>query len=1097
MLVFHEILFIELFFFEFFMVAGRQYCMLIDLDKCIGCYGCQISCKSEYNLPSGVFRGKLDTLSFGTFPNLQKIHLFRLCNNCSNPLCINNCAKGCYQKNPDGIVSVNQLVCINCKSCIEICPYQAVSRNPVNGNLEKCDFCIDRIIRGRQPVCVENCVGKALHVGDMHDPDAKLRSALANDNIKVLNNEYDTRPHVFYLYSGYDPSETLKSCLPIVTSSAALQKKAVSVLVDATPKEQTDTVYTADVMCPAECAIEVSVKDGKAVRIAGNKYSLMNQGTLCGKGASGLEMTYSRYRIKAPLLRRGKRGEDSWKAVSWEEAGDYLAAELVRLKKQYGAESIVVDCGDVTDQEPYHKLFFAFGTPNVFNHGAVCDTNRKWGQKIMLGDERPLPDLQRPILLRDGNGELHKKTKHDAKLVMHLGVNSFVATRFSFMARGVTSARNENGCIFIVADPSFTNSAAKADIWLPVKPGSDPSLLAAMLLHIVTNDDPSHHSTRFIDHSFLEQYAIGWREFRDEFLSYADRFDPANQEKYFSLAWAEEKTGIEREKIEEVARLFGITKPASMEVGMHGTAHHTNGDVTSIIMSALCLVTGNMDVPGGLVFVDSQKVKKGRTTINREKLDKVVTRKIDNDVASGTIGQLKKDTFGQYPASWKGVIADLPQDIDNRVVLKHGAFKGYQYPIKAFINRTGNPVMTAGHTRQWVNAFTKKEAGENYALELIVHIDTHLNETGKYADLILPQAGYLERMGLSDVYSISPEVALRGQVIEPLHASKTDFEIMVLLADKLAEKDDPDVNPAEFGEKYRSEEDFINDLLIDSPGISNVGDPLPYPDLPEGCIITGIPDDPVATLDGKVVKQGTALTSGWLRKNKGVATWPTSYYRYKNSSDNPSGVLPATRSKKFEFRFDYLADFNDCFQTEFPTTFYWHESRWDPKNKEYERYASEYPFQLISGRAHHTGTMTQVCDSLNETETECMRRFNNKVLNQTEPGSLDLMNPSIPVLTMNTVDGESLGIKTGDDIALETPLGTSVRGKAYLTEAILPGVIKTVFGSGGRLVDGLSVLGRKDDNTANINMLVDPENLNKFTGMPGFGDIMVKIKRLS
>ncbi|MCG8335530.1 MAG: molybdopterin-dependent oxidoreductase [Proteobacteria bacterium] len=945
---------------------------------------------------------------------------------------------------------------------------------------------------------MENCVGKALHFGDIRNPDVKLRAALENENIKVLNSEYDTQPNVFYLYSGFDPSETLVPRKPAVKSNTLSLTETVTDAVNPIPAENPKKIiYTADVMCPAECPIAVSVEDGKAVRIAGNRHSLMNQGTLCGKGASGLEMTYSRQRIKTPLLRQGKRGEDSWKAVTWEEASDYLAKELVRLKKQYGAESVVVDCGDVTDQEAYHKLFFAFGTPNVFNHGSVCDTNRKWGQKIMLGDERPLPDLQRPILVRDEKGQLQRRTKHDAKLVMHLGVNSLVATRFSFMARGITNAKNENGCIFIVTDPSYTNSAAKADIWLPVKPGSDPALLAAMLLYIITNDDPAYESTRFIDHSFVERYTIGWDEFRDEFLSYANQLDPANQEKYFSLAWAEERTGIKREKIEEVARLFGVTKPASMEIGMHGTAHHSNGDVTSVLMSALCLVTGNMDVPGGLVFVDSQKVKKGRSAIARENLDRLIVRKIDSDLVSGTIGQLKKDTFGEYPASWKGVLADLPQDIRNQVGLKYGAFKGFRYPIKAFINRTGNPVMTAGHTGQWIDAFTKTEADGRYALELIVHIDTHLNETGKYADLILPQAGYLERMGLSDVYSVSPEVALRDKVIEPLYDSKTDFEIMVLLADKLAEKNDTDINPVEFGGRYKNEEEFINHLLIDSPGIYNIGLPLPYPELPEGCIITGIPGDPIATQDGKVVKRGTALTAGWLRKNKGIATWPTSYYRFKNSSDHPSGVFPATHSKKFEFRFDYLAAFNERYQTNFPTSFYWYESRWDPKNKDYEQYVSEYPFQLISGRAHHTGTMTQVCGSLNETETECMKRLNGMVSNEKGLENCDANNPSMPVFSLSSADGESLGIQTGDNIILETPLGTTASGKAYLTEALLPGVIKTVFGSGGRLVDGLSILGNKDDNTPNINALIDPENLNKFTGMPGFGDVMVKIRRLS
>src|SRR4030066_663845 len=111
---------------------------------------------------------------------------------------------------------------------------------------------------------------------------------------------------------------------------------------------------------------------------------------------------------------------------------------------------------------------------------------------------------------------------------------------------------------------------------------------------------------------------------------------------YFTLEWAEEKTGIKKSDIEKIAHLFGITKPASIEIGMHGTAHHTNGDVTSILMSALCLITGNVDVPGGLVFIDSQKPKKGTNTSGKEFLDRIVTREINGKPVTGRLSELNK-----------------------------------------------------------------------------------------------------------------------------------------------------------------------------------------------------------------------------------------------------------------------------------------------------------------------------------------------------------------------------------------------------------------------------------------------------------------------
>lgn len=83
----------------------------------------------------------------------------------------------------------------------------------------------------------------------------------------------------------------------------------------------------------------------------------------------------------------------------------------------------------------------------------------------------------------------------------------------------------------------------------------------------------------------------------------------------------------------------------------------------------------------------------------------------------------------------------------------------------------------------------------------MVFIDTHITETGKYADIILPEAGFLERMGVSDVYTMSPEIAIRDQVIKPLYGSKTPFEIMMALSDALIKNGDPDIKVEDFGQK--------------------------------------------------------------------------------------------------------------------------------------------------------------------------------------------------------------------------------------------------------------------------------------------------------
>ncbi|MBI5410224.1 MAG: molybdopterin-dependent oxidoreductase [Nitrospirae bacterium] len=1070
--------------------------MLIDLDRCIGCHACQVTCKAEYNIPFGAFRCRVETYRSGGYPQIKKVFLPRLCNHCDTAPCIEECKEKALYKNQDGVVILNGSGCIGCKMCEDKCPYNAIEISPSTGQAEKCDFCYERITRGLQPVCAQSCMGRAMLFGDINDPKSEISAELSKHQLKVLNPELGTNPSVFYIFKGDVCNAPLKDyTIPSDTKSTRRIK------VKKSPEQTEGTLksrYSSCAMCPSECGISVLVDNGIAKKIYGSPHTLVNNGAFCAKGASGLQLTYSPHRIKTPLIRTGERGEDKWKEITWEEASDYIAKKLLEIKNRYGAESVFLDCGDVTDREAYYRLFHAFGTPNTYNHGSICDPNRRWGQGLMLGDERPLPDVQRPLLIRDDDGGLHLKREHDAKLILNLGANPFVATRFNYMSRGIPAAK-ENGCMYIVIDPAYTNSAAHADIWLPITPGTDAALLAAMLHYIIQNDPEQ----KYIDHDFIKNYTNGWEEFKDALLSYSEKRDPSNDMKFFTLEWAAEKTGISAENIIRISHLFGSTKPASIELGMHGVSHHANGDVSSILMTALCLITGNIDTPGGLVFIDSQKPRRGDKAAGKDFLEKVVGRNIDGSEVSDKLSGLHKDLFGDFPAAWKGVLADLPQKIRDGIKLKHGVFKDYSYPVKAFITRAGNPVMTAGSTPDWIDALTLKndllplpfdegegaglkpaptDEGESlsrYQLELIVFIDTHISETGKYADIILPEAGYLERMGVSDVYTMSPEIAIRDQVIKPLYEARTPFEIMLTLSEALVRNGDPDVRAEDFGRRYNEEEDFINELLAETPGYYNVGEPLPYPDLPEGCLITGAPDNPTAVWGKKLLKQGEPLTVDWLRKHNGAAVWPASYYRHRKSTGASSGVYPKTGSGKFEFKFGYLENSNRRLGTGFPTTFYWRDCKWNPKNSQYKQISREYPFQLITGRVHHSMTMTAVCPYLAETETECMKRLD-------EGGS-------IPVLAVNNSDGERLGVKNGDVIALETPFKKRVSGKVFLTEEVMPGVIKTAFGPGGQKASGPGFINNVSEYIPNINECLDPDNLSPFTGMPGFGDVMVRM----
>ena len=164
----------------------------------------------------------------------------------------------------------------------------------------------------------------------------------------------------------------------------------------------------------------------------------------------------------------------------------------------------------------------------------------------------------------------------------------------------------ENGCKVVVVDPSLSNTAAKADLWLAPRAGTDGDLFGAMLRYILENDNPNDPNKKYIDWE-MKKYVTGWDEFMAAFKSWWDKKDPVNGLNYFGLSWAADRTGLLRHQIEELSHLFGITKPAALVWGMQSPGHHYNGYCCSILGTALNVITGNFEAPG--VAIDTELVK--------------------------------------------------------------------------------------------------------------------------------------------------------------------------------------------------------------------------------------------------------------------------------------------------------------------------------------------------------------------------------------------------------------------------------------------------------------------------------------------------------
>jgi Fe-S-cluster-containing dehydrogenase component len=179
-----------------------RYAMVIDLKKCIGCYGCQTFCKAENANPPGMLWSRVLFYESGCYPAVRKIPLPVLCMHCEAPACVDVCPSAASTKRPDGIVTVDSAKCTGCSMCITACPYGA--RQPYPEDVEhfpgqgltpyeevgyerqgrrvvgKCDFCLPRIERGLEPACVENCMAKARYFGDLDDPESEVSKLICN-----------------------------------------------------------------------------------------------------------------------------------------------------------------------------------------------------------------------------------------------------------------------------------------------------------------------------------------------------------------------------------------------------------------------------------------------------------------------------------------------------------------------------------------------------------------------------------------------------------------------------------------------------------------------------------------------------------------------------------------------------------------------------------------------------------------------------------------------------------------------------------------------------------------------------------------------------
>jgi anaerobic selenocysteine-containing dehydrogenase len=470
-------------------------------------------------------------------------------------------------------------------------------------------------------------------------------------------------------------------------------------------------------MCHGGCGVLVYTKGGKVVKIAGDPDCPINHGTLCSKGIASPQLVYHPERLRHPLRRKGPKASGRWERISWDEALDSLAGRILNYKKNFGAESIVMGYGTGRENEAViYRFANLLGTPNVLTAGHFC-----YGPRIATG------------IITCGSNPIVDYENHP-KCIMVWGNNLVISNPDCY--KGESFSRSlEKGARLIAVDPRFTRIAARADIWLQLRPGTDTALALGMLNVIVEE--------KLYDKEFVENYVHGWQPFVERVGEYPpDRVE--------SITW------VSREKIIKAARMFATTKPAAIQWGVAIEQQITCADNNRALM-ALMGVTGNIDAPGGQVLFKAPKIRNvGQFGAHKH---------LSSQQAKKRLGAERFRLAGNFAiinpkCVWDAILDENP------------------YPVKMLFLISSNPVLTRANAKEVYRALEK--------VEFMAVSDFFLTPTAELADIVLPAATWLEMDYIGDFWKRHGYLLPRRKVIQ-VEECRSDHEMLNDLAHRVGQ----------------------------------------------------------------------------------------------------------------------------------------------------------------------------------------------------------------------------------------------------------------------------------------------------------------------
>lgn len=514
--------------------------------------------------------------------------------------------------------------------------------------------------------------------------------------------------------------------------------------------------------CSTVCGIVGLVQNGELLSIEGNPKDPNTHGTLCAKGVGAISINTYPERLLYPLKRVGKRGEGLWQRISWDEAYGTLAARIQSNIDAGHPERVALHQGRSRLGAEFSRFLNAIGSPVSLNHRALCSSNKRAANYATIGDtdwETPNADKSRYIL--------------------NFGSNFMECHQGSIhLARRVAQGRADNGAKLVTFDVRLSNTAGRSDEWHAPFPGTDGLIALAIGYAIL---DAGLHDAEFIKRWVNADLA--------ELQAFYAPYTPER---------AERESGIKAADILRIAQEFGQAAPAAVAFTNRGSQAHYNGfnnDRAVILLNAL---VGSIGQEGGYNYM-----KTGFGAFGVKQPEPVPpSPKIRTDL--------------EDPPEWP--LANRWQKMRVGEIV-YDYLKAGRAQLDVYLSYTLASPLTWPEGRSLaVEVLTDEKLIPFHACSDVVY-----SEMAHYADMILPDASYLERWGLDnrDNYEMRPYIALRQPITPPPGECVSFADVLINVGKRLKPEQ------ARYFQ-FANHEDFVRQQCanIRIPGVASAFDYL-------------------------------------------------------------------------------------------------------------------------------------------------------------------------------------------------------------------------------------------------------------------------------